>query len=297
MPDRNPPDPNAPALVVTGATSGIGHAIAALFVARGWRVFGSARRREDAERLERELGPGFQALLFDVTDAAAVAEAAACVRGALGGRRLAGVVANAGIGIPAPLEHQSVEDWRYQIEVNLVGTMITAKTFLPLVGTDPSLTGPKGRIVTMSSLGGKLGQPFVTAYIASKFGIEGFSEALRREISPFDIQVIVMAPSAVATPVWEKVEKQDLSRFDATPYGPAFRSALGGIVKSAPTRGLSAHAVAEATFAAMTARRPRLRYAPAANPILESLVLPLLPKRLVDAVMRRQMIRAGERGE
>ena len=212
-------------------------------MARGWRVFGSARRREDAERLERELGPGFQALLFDVTDAAAVAEAAACVRGALGGRRLAGVVANAGIGIPAPLEHQSVEDWRYQIEVNLVGTMITAKTFLPLVGTDPSLTGPKGRIVTMSSLGGKLGQPFVTAYIASKFGIEGFSEALRREISPFDIQVIVMAPSAVATPVWEKVEKQDLSRFSTpTPLrGPAFplRRSAGMVADkdASPTRG------------------------------------------------------------
>jgi NAD(P)-dependent dehydrogenase (short-subunit alcohol dehydrogenase family) len=291
-----PPSPTPPpTLVVTGATSGIGHAIARLFVARGWRVFGSARRPEDAERLERELGPGFEALLFDVTDAAAVAAGAERVRAALGGRRLAGVVANAGIGIPAPLELQTVEDWRHQVEVNLIGTMITAKTFLPLVGTDPALAGPKGRIVTMSSLGGRLGQPFVTAYIASKFGIEGFSEALRRELSPFDIPVIVMAPSAVATPVWEKVARQDVTRFDATPYGPAFRSALGGMVENAPKRGLSAEAVAEATFEALTARRPRLRYAPAANPFLESVLLPLLPRRLVDAVMRRQMRRAGER--
>lgn len=284
-----------PAVVVTGATSGIGHAIARLFVERGWRVFGSARRPEDAERLERELGPGFRALLLDVTDAAAVAAAAERVRAALDGRRLAGVVANAGIGIPAPLELQSVEEWRHQVEVNLIGTMITAKTFLPLVGTDPTLEGPKGRIVTMSSLGGRLGQPFVTAYIASKFGIEGFSEALRRELAPFEIPVIVMAPSAVATPVWEKVARQDVGRFDATPYGPAFRSALGGMVENAPKRGLSSEAVAQATFEALTARRPRLRYAPAANPLLESVLLPLVPKRLVDAVMRRQMRKAGER--
>lgn len=289
------PDDTAPTLVVTGATSGIGRAIATLFVEKGWRVFGSARSREDAERLEAELGPRFGALVFDVTDEAAVAEGASRVRAALGGRRLAGIVANAGIGIPAPLEHQEIAEWRRQIEVNLVGTMITAKTFLPLVGTDPTLTGLKGRIVTMSSLGGKLGQPYVTAYCASKFGIEGFSEALRRELAPFDIPVVVMAPSAVATPVWEKVARQDTTRFDATPYGPAFRSAIGGIVENAPTKGLSAEAVARETWKALTDARPKLRYAPAANPVLESWLLPLVPKRVVDAVMRRQMRKAGQR--
>ncbi|GGK28753.1 SDR family NAD(P)-dependent oxidoreductase [Salinarimonas ramus] len=283
------PSSDAPALVVTGATSGIGHAIAREFLARGWRVFGSARREEDARRLVSELGPGFTPLLLDVTDEASVAEAAAIVGRALGTRRLAGIVANAGIGIPAPLEHQEVDDWRRQIEVNLVGTMITARAFLPLLGTDPAREGAPGRLVTMSSLGGRFGQPFVTAYIASKHGIEGFSEALRREVSPFRIPVIVMAPSAVATPVWEKVAAQNLHRFDATRYGGAFRWALGTIVDSAPTHGLAPEAVARATFAAMTARRPRSRYAPSRRPLLENVLLPLLPKRLVDAVFRSRL--------
>ncbi|MGJ3264524.1 MAG: SDR family NAD(P)-dependent oxidoreductase [Salinarimonas sp.] len=284
-----------PALVVTGATSGIGLAIARHFLAQGWHVFGSARREEDAARLRDDLGPGFTPLLLDVTDADALARAAEVVGEALGKRRLAGVVVNAGIGIPAPLEHQEVDEIRLQIDVNLVGTMLTARAFLPLVGTDPGREGPIGRIVTMSSLGGRFGQPFVTSYIAGKHGIEGFSEALRRELSPFGIPVIVMAPSAVATPVWEKVAVQGLDRFDHTRYGGAFRWALGGIVSGAPQRGRPPEAVARATFTAMTARRPRLRYAPAARPFLENVVLPRVPKRFVDAVFRWRLSAARDR--
>ncbi|WP_029030371.1 SDR family oxidoreductase [Salinarimonas rosea] len=278
-----------PALVVTGATSGIGLAIARHFLAQGWRVFGSARREEDARRLAEELGPGFTPLLLDVVDADALARAAETVGAELGRRRLAGLVANAGIGIPAPLEHQEVAEIRRQIDVNLVGTMLTARAFLPLVGTDPAREGPPGRIVTMSSLGGRFGQPFVTSYIATKHGIEGFSEALRREVSPFGIRVVVMAPSAVATSVWDKVSAQGLHRFDRTRYGGAFRWALGAIVSGAPRHGLAPEAVARATFAAMSARRPRLRYAPSARPFLENTVAPRVPARLVDAVFRWRM--------
>ncbi|MGP9822028.1 SDR family NAD(P)-dependent oxidoreductase [Salinarimonas sp. NSM] len=282
-----------PTLVVTGATSGIGLAIAREFLARGWRVFGSARREEDAARLADELGPGFTPLLLDVTDEAALARAVETVGAALDGRRLAGLVANAGIGIPAPLEHQEVAEIRRQIEVNLVGTMLTARAFLPLLGTDPARDGRMGRIVTMSSLGGRFGQPYVTSYIATKHGIEGFSEALRRELSPFGIRVIVMAPSAVATPLWDKVAAQGLHRFDHTPYGGAFRWALGAIVSGAPRHGLPADAVARSTFEALTTHRPRTRYAPSARPFLENVVLPRLPRRLVDAVFRWRLSAAG----
>ena len=153
----------------------------------------------------------------------------------------------------------------------------------------PAREGPPGRIVTMSSLGGRFGQPFVTSYIATKHGIEGFSEALRREVSPFGIRVVVMAPSAVATSVWDKVSAQGLHRFDRTRYGGAFRWALGAIVSGAPRHGLAPEAVARATFAAMSARRPRLRYAPSARPFLENTVAPRVPARLVDAVFRWRM--------
>ena len=283
------PSPDIPSLVVTGATSGIGEAIARAALARGWRVFGSARRREDADRLAHRLGERFHPLVLDVTDYASLERAAGEVGAALGEGRLAGLVANAGIGIPGPLECQDWEEWRRQVEVNLFGTAATAKAFLPLLGTDPARRGGKGRIVTMSSLGGIVGQPFVTGYCASKHGIEGFSEALRRELAPLGIPVIIMAPSLVETPVWDKVRAQDLSRFDHTRWGRAFRSAIEGIVEAAPRHGMSVEGVAQATMRALTDRHPRLRYAPARVPLIEQGLIPLAPRRLIDAIMRFRM--------
>jgi NAD(P)-dependent dehydrogenase (short-subunit alcohol dehydrogenase family) len=144
-------------VVITGVSSGIGWATAKLLLDRGFRVFGSVRNQADANRLKSEFGANFTPLLFDVTDEAAVLAAAREVRSALNGETLAGLVNNAGIGVGGAVLEISADDFRRQMDVNVIGPIISTQAFGPLLGADPSLKGPKGRIVMISSVAGKAG--------------------------------------------------------------------------------------------------------------------------------------------
>ena len=137
-------------VVVTGVSTGIGWGILKVLIGRGFRIFGSVRREQDAERLTKEFGEAFVPLLFDITDEAGVQTAAQQVRGQLNGETLLGLVNNAGIAVPAPLMHQPIEDFRKQMEINLIGQLIVTQAFLPLLGTDHSLKGQAGRVINMS---------------------------------------------------------------------------------------------------------------------------------------------------
>jgi NAD(P)-dependent dehydrogenase (short-subunit alcohol dehydrogenase family) len=200
-------------VVITGASTGIGFATAKLLLERGFRVFGSVRKQADADRLKGEFGGNFTPLLFDVTDEAAVLAAAREVRAALNGETLAGLVNNAGIAVAGPVLELSADQFRHQMEVNVMGPIIATQAFGPLLGSDPSLRGPKGRIVMISSVAGKNGNPLMSAYAASKFAIEGLSESLRREMVLFGIDVIIVAPGAVKTPIWGKADDIDVSTY------------------------------------------------------------------------------------
>ena len=211
-------------VVVTGTSSGIGWGTASVLIRNGMRVFGSVRKQQDAERLAAEFGSAFTPLVFDITDAAAVRAAAQQVRSRfLGGETLFGLVNNAGIGVAGPLMHQPIDEFRYQIEVNLIGPLIVTQAFLPLLGADRSLRGAPGRIINVSSVGGRTGAPFLGAYAASKHGLEGMSESLRRELMLYGIDVIIIGPGAVATPIWDKAEQIDTSIYAGTDYGEVFR--------------------------------------------------------------------------
>jgi NAD(P)-dependent dehydrogenase (short-subunit alcohol dehydrogenase family) len=171
-----------------------------------------------------------------VTDASAIAEAASCVREALGGETLAGLVNNAGIAVSGPLIDLPVEDYRKQLEVNLVGPFLVTQAFAPLLGTDPELRGAPGRIVNISSVAGIRAMPFLGPYAASKFGLEGYSEALRRELMLFGIDVVVIGPGPVKTAIWDKAEELDVSGFAgfALPQHP--RALSEGLHRSGPRR-------------------------------------------------------------
>jgi NAD(P)-dependent dehydrogenase (short-subunit alcohol dehydrogenase family) len=160
-------------VVITGASTGIGWASAKMLLDRGFRVFGSVRKQADADRLKSEFGANFTPLLFDITDEGAVKAAAGTVRAALGGDTLAGLVNNAGIAVPGPVLELPVEQFRTQLDVNVIGPIISTQAFGPLLGVDPQLKGPKGRIVMISSVAGKSGNPMTPAYAASKHAIEG----------------------------------------------------------------------------------------------------------------------------
>ncbi len=246
-------------VVITGVSTGIGEAAARLAARSGAHVFGSVRRPEAADALQAELGERFTRLIFDVRDHAAIQAAAETVRAALGGVRLGGLVNNAGVAVPGPLALMPIEDFRDQLEVGVIGQLAVCQAFLPLLGTDPELNGTPGRIVNVSSVAGKLGMPFLGAYAAGKHALEGLSESLRRELMLFGVDVSIVAPGAVATPIWDKAEEVPMDPYAATPYGQALRRLRNYALKTGRA-GYPPERVAEVIWTALTTARPAARY-------------------------------------
>jgi len=273
-------------VVVTGASTGIGAATARVLTRHGLRVFGSVRRLADGERLSKELGPNFAPLVFDVTDEAGVRAAAEEVSAALSGQTLFGLVNNAGIAVPGPLLYLRPEEFRRQLDVNLVGQLVVTQAFAGLLGADRSRTGVPGRIVMMSSVGGRNGSPFIGAYNSSKFGLEGFSESLRRELMMFGIDVIIIAPGVVATPIWDKADALDPEKFSHTPYFAALIKAKEVIATG--KLGLPAERIGEAVVTALTSSRPKTRYTITPTPVRQ-LLADLLPKRVLDRIVANRL--------
>jgi NAD(P)-dependent dehydrogenase (short-subunit alcohol dehydrogenase family) len=250
-------------------------------------VFGSVRKPADADRLKAEFGANFTPLLFDVTDEAAVLAAAREVRAALDGATLTGLVNNAGIAVAGPVLELSADEFRHQMDVNVIGPIIATQAFGPLLGSDPSLKGAKGRIVMISSVAGKNGNPLMSAYSASKHAIEGLSESLRREMMLFGIDVVIVAPGAVKTPIWGKAEEVDVSPYKNSPFFPPlerirkFMLHLGEI-------GLPPEKIAETIAEALTSAHPKVRYQVTPDPI-RHLVTSVLPKRTVDRIIAKRL--------
>ena len=275
-------------VVVTGASTGIGHATAKLLLDKGFRVFGSVRKQADADRLKGEFGANFTPLIFDVTDEPAVLAAAREVRAALGGEKLAGLVNNAGISVAGPVLGLSADKFRLQMEVNVIGPVIATQAFGPLLGADPSLTGPPGRIVMISSVAGKSGAPFTSAYAASKHAIEGFSESLRRELMLFGIDVIIVAPGPVKTPIWSKgKEAADISRYQNSPYLPAMQK-VTAFIEQLESIGLPAETIAERIHDALILPNPKVRYHIAPD-TMRHLLTAVLPKRMMDRLIAKRL--------
>ena len=275
-------------IVVTGVSTGIGWGITKVLIQHGQRVFGSVRKAQDAERLSKEFGERFSPLLFDVTDEAAVQAAAQQVREQLNGETLFGLVNNAGIAAPGPLIHLPTDDFRHQLEVNLVSVLIVTKAFVPLLGVDRHLRGQPGRIINMSSVSGKSAYPFVGAYVTSKHGLEGFSETLRRELMLYGIDVIVVGPGPVATPIWDKAEQTDISVYANTDYAEAAKRAQEFMIRSGRS-GLHPEKIGEVVWHALTARHPRVRYAVARGSFLRQWIPSILPKRLIDRIVAKAL--------
>jgi NAD(P)-dependent dehydrogenase (short-subunit alcohol dehydrogenase family) len=274
-------------VVITGASTGIGWATAKLLLDRGFRVFGSVRKQADADRLNAEFGANFTPLLFDVTDEAAVLAAAREVRAALNGETLTGLVNNAGIAVAGPVLGLAADEFRRQMDVNVIGPIISTQAFGPLLGSDPSLKGPKGRIVMISSVAGKSGNPLMAAYSASKHAIEGLSESLRREMMLFGIDVVIIAPGAVKTPIWSKAEDVDISAYNNSPFFPALQRIRKFMMQLGET-GLPAEKIAQAIAEALTSAHPKVRYQLTPDP-MRHLVSAVLPKRRVDRIIAKRL--------
>ncbi len=273
---------------MTGVSTGIGRGAASVLVEQGWQVFGSVRKEADGRALKDQLGDPFTPLVFDVEDNDAILAAAETVRSHLAGRTLDGLVNNAGSSFTNPLLVQSVADFRKQIEINLVGVFAVTRAFAPLLGADPSLAGAKGRIVNISSVGGRMGVPFLGAYVAAKHGVEGFSASLRRELQLIGIDVIVVGPGSVATAIWDKAEALSFDHLAGTVWDKPFRNFTGYMIKTG-RKGLAPEQVGKVIATALTTRRPKTRYAVVQGKLVNSTLPSILPSRVVDRLVGKQL--------
>jgi NAD(P)-dependent dehydrogenase (short-subunit alcohol dehydrogenase family) len=273
-----------PRVVITGSSSGIGRATALLLDREGFRVFAGVRRAADAEELRRQASRRLIPLRLDVADPDSVASAAGELEGALGGGGLAGLVNNAGIGVAGPLEYADVGEMRRCFEVNVFGVAALTQALLPLLR--------RGRIVNVSSGAGRAATPLYGAYSASKFALEALSDALRVELRGTGICVSVVEPGVIDTPMQQK-GRDDAERLLASlsdearaRYGDAIARLRQNIERLAGN-ATPPERVARSILDALTARRPRTRYAVGADARTVALIARWLPDRARDAIFAR----------
>ena len=279
---------NSKDVVVTGVSTGIGWGTTKVLVSRGFRVFGSVRKQADADRLLGEFGAAFVPLMMDITDADAVHQAARKVGSMIGDRNLVGLVNNAGIVVSGPLLYLRPSEYRRQLDVNMIAPLVVIQAFAPLLGTDKKRQGPAGRIVNITSSGAKVPIPLLGAYSASKSGLEGMSDVLRLELMLFGIDLVMIEPGFVSTTMYDKGEKEDLSEFEPTEYWDAVQNFQKFIVAEG-RKGFSPERLGAAVHLALSAAKPKARYA-VIKQRLKNWTLPrLLPARILDAVIAKQL--------
>ncbi|WP_018618361.1 SDR family NAD(P)-dependent oxidoreductase [Spirosoma luteum] len=271
-------------ILITGVSTGIGYGAAKQFIQRGYTVFGSVRTPDDANRIRAELGESFTPLVFDVTDAEAIAQAAQFLTNHLAGSGLGALINNAGVAIGGPIQDQPMDVFRQHFEVNVLGLVQVTQAFLPLLGARENHPVRPGRIQNISSVNGQVAIPFMGAYVGSKHAVEGLSHSLRRELALFGIKVIIVGPGAVKTPIWGK--GTDISRYQNTPYYPAMQWFLKQ-VESAEARGLSVDYLGKWLVDIHETSRPRIRYALVPNKLMSWTLPRLLPVRAMDWVLGR----------
>jgi NAD(P)-dependent dehydrogenase (short-subunit alcohol dehydrogenase family) len=271
-------------VLVTGASTGIGRATALRLDRSGWRVFAGVRREEDADSLRGEGSERLTPLMLDVTDPEQIAAAAARVEELVGDAGLDALVDNAGIGVMGPLETLPIEDFRRQIEVNLIGQVAVTQAMLPLIRR------AKGRVVLVSSAGGRMALPFGGAYHAAKFGLEGVADSLRQELRPWGIEVVVIEPGSIDTPIWERAVsgyEEMASRAPAAQrelYGERLAKLQDGARRTA-ARGIPPEKVARAIERELNAKRPRTRRRVGLDAQAQILLRRLLPDRALDRLL------------
>ena len=272
-------------VLVTGASTGIGRATALRLDGAGWRVFAGVRRQEDAESLVRAGSASLSPLYLDVTDADQIAAAAALIEAEADG--LAGVVNNAGVAIPSPLETIPIEDFRRQVEINLTGQVAVTQAVLG------SIRRAGGRVVFISSIGGRIAFPLTGAYHAAKFGIEAVGDVFRQELRPWGISVSIVEPGSIDTPIWDRGER---SADEVGARSPQ-REALYGrvienyrkVVRQTAERGIPPEKVARVIEHALTSSRPRSRYLVGIDAKVQARLKPLIPTPVFDRIVAKMM--------
>jgi NAD(P)-dependent dehydrogenase (short-subunit alcohol dehydrogenase family) len=257
MADGRPGDRSP--VVITGTSTGIGAASAVLLADKGFRVFAGVRGEADGAALKARTSGDLEPLSLDITDEASISAAVDTVANAVGERGVFGLVNNAGIVKPAPLEFQPIADFRRQLEVNLIGQVAVTQAFLPLIRRG------KGRIVNVGSIGGHLVLPLHGAYSASKFGMEAVSDALRLELRQWHIPVSLIDPGATQTAIFGKTlaEIDGLEETLGAEAEAVYRAQIAGVrdlVQDTAADAAAVEVLAKTVAKALTVKKPKSRY-------------------------------------
>jgi NAD(P)-dependent dehydrogenase (short-subunit alcohol dehydrogenase family) len=272
--------------LVTGASTGIGRATALRLDGAGWKVFAGVRKEEDAASLRAEASERLAPVILDVTDAEQIATAAELIgREAEGG--LDGLVNNAGVAVPGPLETVPLEDLRHQLEVNLVAYVAVTQAMLP------EIRRAEGRIVFLSSIGGRIAFPFGGPYHASKFATEAVGDVFRQELRPWGLKVAIIEPGSIDTPIWERGQRKAEDIEARAPktnllYGAALDK-FRKVIEDTAERGIPPEKVAKAIAHALESSRPKSRYLVGLDAKVQARLQPLIPTALFDRIVARQL--------
>ena len=275
-------------IVITGTSTGIGYASSKLFIENGYQVFGSVRNEADADKVSNELGSNFVPLIFDVTDEAAVKNSVKIVEDQIGDQKLSGLINNAGLGVMGTIQSLSAEQFKYQFDVNVLGVFHCCQAYLDLLGADKNRNGDPGKIINISSISGEIGMPFMSAYNMSKFGLEGFSEGIRRELLMYGIDVVVIAPGPVKTPIWKKInQKDEVQRYDNSDFRESVSRAMK-MTEKMEQAGCEPSVIAERALSIIENTKNKTRYR--IDPTrMQNILLQLFPKRVADRMIAKRM--------
>ncbi|MBD2309006.1 SDR family oxidoreductase [Chroococcidiopsis sp. FACHB-1243] len=279
------------AVVITGASTGVGRATALLLDKQGYQVFAGVRREEDAESLKLNASSNLIPIILDITSSEQIQSAAKIVSQAVGEKGLTGLVNNAGILIDGPLEYLAIAELRWQLEVNVIGQVAVTQAFLP------TIRKAKGRIINIGSVSGKVASPFFSALCASKFALEALTDALRMELAPWKIEAILIEPGSIASTAPDKVEASvqkklaNMSPIARSMYGDLYKFSMEQLIQS-NRMGIPPEEVARAIQKALEVSKPKTRYFLSKQKFELSLLLMLakiLPDRVCDAIQLKEL--------
>lgn len=278
-------------VLVTGVSTGIGSATAQYLIEKDFRVFGTLRHERQMSELKERWGDTFVPLLCDLRDSGRIIELRPEIDAIIGPENLYGIVNNAGISLLGPVVYQAPEELQEQFDVNVMGPLRLIQALFPLLGGEAGRRGPPGRIINVTSVSGRQVLPFMGSYAASKHALEALSDALRRELQDFGIDTIVVEPGAILTPLWRKTTEDAVEPYKDTPLAKQFARFVKMFAERGANDGLPAEKVAAVIHKALTARRPKARYAVMKYPVRDFLIPGLMPERMVDAMIRKQLSR------
>jgi NAD(P)-dependent dehydrogenase (short-subunit alcohol dehydrogenase family) len=274
-------------VVVTGVSTGIGYATVAEFVKNGYHVFGSVRKQADADQLKIDFGEAFTPLMFDVVDQDAIDLAARKVEKAVGEHGLRALVNNAGMAVGGPLMHIPLEEFRHQLEVNVVGLLGVTQAFLPLLGARKDCPHAPGKVINISSVGGQVPMAFIGPYTASKHAVESLTTSLRQELLMYGIDVIAVQPGAVATPIWKKGPRPGNNGFEHTDYGVAFDAFLNAFVEEGK-KGLNPTVLGKKIRKLVEKNKARVNNFISPTPFVDKFLFRYLPARWLDKMLGKE---------